>query len=150
LGDGHEGIWNLFADIGKATQRYEILDWFHLMENLHKLELPPDHETSLKALLWQGNVDNVQHTLSRDANPATLRFIAYLTTHRSRIPDYGYFQAQGVTIGSGAVESTVKQINRRLKISGAQWNVHNVSQVLKHRCAYLNGQFTTAQTQQAA
>ncbi|VEP17491.1 hypothetical protein H1P_6180002 [Hyella patelloides LEGE 07179] len=32
----------------------------------------------------------------------------------------------------------LKQIDRRLKISGAQWKPENVSQVLKHRCAYLN------------
>jgi hypothetical protein len=45
-----------------------------------------------------------------------------------------------VRVGSGAIESTIKQIDRRLKISGAQWNEGNVSQVLKHRCAYLNAQ----------
>jgi hypothetical protein len=38
----------------------------------------------------------------------------------------------------GKVESAVKQIDRRLKISGAQWNSENVPQLLKHRCAYLN------------
>ena len=56
------------------------------------------------------------------------------------------FEAENLTetieeicaIGSGAVESTVKQIDRRLKISGAQWKSENVPQVLKHRCAYLN------------
>ncbi|MEG4232888.1 ISKra4 family transposase, partial [Microcoleus sp. Pol11C3] len=42
------------------------------------------------------------------------------------------------SIGSGAVESTVKQIDRRLKISGAQWLKKNVNQMLKLRCAYLN------------
>jgi hypothetical protein len=31
-------------------------------------------------------------------------------------------------------------LDRRLKISGAQWLEQNVSQVLKHRCAYLNAQ----------
>nr|MDG3495202.1 ISKra4 family transposase [Pseudanabaena catenata USMAC16] len=41
-------------------------------------------------------------------------------------------------IGSGAVESTIKQIGRRIKISGAQWKRDNLPQVLKHRCAYLN------------
>ncbi|MDC0832242.1 ISKra4 family transposase, partial [Geitlerinema sp. CS-897] len=35
----------------------------------------------------------------------------------------------------------VKQIGRRLKISGAQWERQNVPQVLKQRCAYLNGDF---------
>ncbi|WP_181314519.1 hypothetical protein [Phormidesmis priestleyi] len=39
----------------------------------------------------------------------------------------------------------MKQINRRLKISGAQWSAHNVPQGLKHRSAYLNGDFTRSQ-----
>ncbi len=38
LGDGHDGIWNLFAEIGEAVQRQEILDWYHLKENLYKIE----------------------------------------------------------------------------------------------------------------
>ena len=45
----------------------------------------------------------------------------------------------GLTIGSGSVESSIKQIGRRIKISGAQWKKENVAQVLKHRCSYLNG-----------
>jgi len=32
----------------------------------------------------------------------------------------------------------VKQIDRRLKISGAQWRRENINQMLKLRCAYLN------------
>ena len=32
-GDGHDGIWNLFAEIGTDGQRCEILDWYHLMKN---------------------------------------------------------------------------------------------------------------------
>lgn len=32
LGDGHDGIWNLFAGIGTSEQRQEILDWYHLVE----------------------------------------------------------------------------------------------------------------------
>ena len=63
---------------------------------------------------------------------------SYLERYRLRIPDYQTFQTQGTTIGSGAVESTIKQISRRIKISGAQWKRDNLPQVLKHRCAYLN------------
>jgi hypothetical protein len=37
LGDGHDGIWNLFARIGTIEQRQEILDWYHLVENLNKV-----------------------------------------------------------------------------------------------------------------
>jgi hypothetical protein len=43
------------------------------------------------------------------------------------------------TFGSGAVESGIKQIARRIKISGASWKSEHVGQVLAHRCAYLNG-----------
>ena len=37
LGDGHQGIWNLFAQIATTEQRWEIIDWFHLKENLYKV-----------------------------------------------------------------------------------------------------------------
>jgi hypothetical protein len=63
---------------------------------------------------------------------------AHLQKHRTRILNYEYLQLEGFDIGSGAVESAVKQIARRVKISGAQWEGKNVPQVLKHRCAYLN------------
>ncbi len=38
LGDGHPGIWGLFANVGAPTQRLEILDWYHLVENLGKID----------------------------------------------------------------------------------------------------------------
>ncbi|MBG1240223.1 ISKra4 family transposase, partial [Nostoc sp. NZL] len=46
------------------------------------------------------------------------------------------------SIGSGAVESAIKQIGARIKISGAQWNVDSVNHILSIRCAYLNGLLT--------
>lgn len=36
LGDGHDGVWNIVEQIGTKDQRREILDWYHLMENLHE------------------------------------------------------------------------------------------------------------------
>jgi hypothetical protein len=65
--------------------------------------------------------------------------MAYLNKHRYRLVNYAYYQAEGISIGSATVESTVKQIGQRIKLSGAQWKKDNVPQVLKHRCAYLNG-----------
>lgn len=37
LEDGHDGIWNIISQIATAPQRREILDWYHLVENLHKV-----------------------------------------------------------------------------------------------------------------
>lgn len=34
LGDGHDGIWNIIHHFAPTAQRREVLDWFHLMENL--------------------------------------------------------------------------------------------------------------------
>lgn len=102
-----------------------------------------------KEHLWKGRVDDAirpwrqrfaiacfaECTLKQAEN-----FCAYLEKHRHRIINYQYYQAEQIcSIGSGAIESTVKQIDRRTKISGAQWNIDNVPQVLAHRCAYLNG-----------
>jgi len=57
--------------------------------------------------------------------------------------NYEYFQSDQIcSISSGAVESAVKQIDQRLKISSAQWNQENVPPILAHRCAYLNDLIT--------
>jgi hypothetical protein len=67
-------------------------------------------------------------------------FCAYLERHSERIINYNYYQAEQLcSIGSGAIESAIKQIGARIKISDAQWNADNVNQVLLNRCAYLNG-----------
>ena len=55
-----------------------------------------------------------------------------------------YLRSQMGSIGSGEIESGIKQIAARVKLTGAQWEEQNVQQVLKQRCAYLNGQFSTA------
>lgn len=72
--------------------------------------------------------------------------MAYLGKHCHRFVNDSYYQAEGISIGSGEVGSLVKQIGRRVKISGAQWNADNVQQVLLQRCAYLNSQVLTLES----
>lgn len=139
LGDGHEGVWSLYSQIGTAENRWEILDWFHLMENLAKVPGSDEQLHSARTLLWQGDVDETLALLAADSSEQARRFCAYLEHHRVRIPNYRYFQDEGFPIGSGDVESLAKQINQRAKISGASWSAENVPQVLAHRCTYLNG-----------
>ena len=141
LGDGHDGIWNLFAAIAPSEQRFEILDWYHLKEHLYAVGGSLRRLDKAEDLLWQGDVEPTINLFAGCKSKQAINFLAYLRNHRHRIPEYGYLQKEGITIGSGSVESTIKQIGRRVKISGAQWNQQNVAQVLKHRCAYLNGYF---------
>ena len=92
----------------------------------------------VEAMLWHGKVEEAIAAFEAWDTPQVKNFLSYLERHRLRLPNYHIYQAQGITIGSGAVESTIKQIGRRIKISGAQWNRANLPQVLKQRCAYLN------------
>lgn len=155
LGDGHDGVWNIFEQIGTKQQRREILDWYHLMENLHKVGGSNQRLKQAKNYLWQGLVDDaiaefddlkkkrcdpdeVSSSRERAPRQQARNFQNYLRKHRSRIPDYQLYQELGICIGSGSVESWIKQIASRIKIVGAQWNSQNVSQMLWLRCAYLN------------
>jgi hypothetical protein len=141
LGDGHPGIWKIVREFTCPGERREILDWFHLVENLHKVGGSLKRLSQAKTLLWQGKIDETLTLISPLKSKKAQNFCQYLETHRHRIVNYDYYQTENIcSIGSGAIESTIKQIDRRLKISGAQWNENNVSQVLKHRCAYLNAQ----------
>ena len=140
LGDGHDGVWNICNEIATASRRREILDWYHLMENLHKVGGSLKRLAHAEDLLWVGKVDETIALFENLRGDQARKFCNYLRKHRSRIVNYSYFQAEGIcSIGSGAVESAIKQINRRAKLSGAQWEPKNVPQLLAHRTAYLNG-----------
>jgi len=140
LGDGHDGVWNIIKELAPSCERREILDWFHLMENLHKVGGSNQRLFSARSLLWRGKVDETILLFSDCTLKQAENFCIYLNKHRHRIVNYEYFQEEQIcSIGSGSIESTIKQIDRRTQISGAQWKAENVPQVLAHRCAYLNG-----------
>lgn len=131
LGDGHDGVWNIFDEI--KHQKIEILDWYHLKENLYKQKFEKDKLKELETDLWKGRVNEVIDKLEEGNN-----FRKYVLKHKERIVNYGYYQMEGITIGSGAVESAVKQINARLNLPGARWKSQNVNKILSLRCSFLN------------
>ena len=118
------------------------MDWYHLVENLGKVGGSKQRLDAVEGFLWQGEVERAIAQFHDWQHERVSTFIADLTKHRPRIVNDGYYQAEGISIGSGAIESTIKQIGRRMKLSGAQWKKGNVPQVLKQRSAYLNGQFS--------
>ena len=153
LGDGHDGVWKIIEQIGTQHQRREILDWYHLMENLYKVGGSNQRLRQAKKYLWQGLVDEASAVFDNLKKKQARNFQNYLRKHRFRIPDYQLYQELDICIGegssgevsspaceprSGSVESWIKQIASRVKIIGAEWNPKNVSQMLRLRCAYLN------------
>lgn len=140
IGDGHDGIWNIIDQLAPDVQRREVLDWFHLIENLHKVGGSQKRLKQAQTLLWKGQVEATIALFADCKGKQAQNFCRYLDKHCDRIINYQYHQAEQIcSIGSGSVESAVKQVDRRTKISGAQWKRENVPQVLAHRCAYLNG-----------
>ncbi|NEP51499.1 MAG: ISKra4 family transposase [Moorea sp. SIO3C2] len=130
LGDGHPGIWKLVKQFNSPGEKREILDWFHLVENLHKVGGSLKRLEKAESLLWEGKIDETIDLISILKKKQATNFCNYLESHRHRIINYSYYKLNKIcSIASGAVESTVKQIDRRLKISGAQWNSENVPQV---------------------
>lgn len=120
LGDGHDGVWNLVKEFGQTEhfERWEILDWYHLKENLYKVGGSLKRLKAAETLLWQGQVEETQALFHDCRGKQVKNFIAYLNKHRSRIVNYSYYQAEQLcSIGSGAVESAIKQIGARIKIA---------------------------------
>jgi hypothetical protein len=139
LGDGHDGVWNVFEAVATPSERLEILDWYHLKENLYKIGGSMNRVKQAESWLWQGCVDEAKALFERCNLDQARKFCNYLEHHRQHIVNYAYFQAEGIPIGSGAVESSIKQIDHRMKLTGAQWKSDNVPNALSVRCAYLNG-----------
>lgn len=96
IGDGHDGIWNIVREFTPQTERREILDWFHLMENLYKIGGSMQRIHTVKELFWQGNVDDAIATFAECQLKQTLNFCVYLKKHRHRIVNYQYYQAEQI------------------------------------------------------
>lgn len=81
LGDGHDGIWNLYGTIGNPTQRREILDWYHLVENLGKVGGSKQRLYAAEARLWQGDVKGAIAQFNDWHPERVTTFMAYLNKH---------------------------------------------------------------------
>ena len=57
LGDGHDGVWNLFEEIGFLAIRQKILDWYHLKQNLYKVGGSLKRLKAAETFLWQGQIE---------------------------------------------------------------------------------------------
>jgi hypothetical protein len=113
IGDGHPGTWNLFQEIGVLEQRQEILDWYHLKENLYKAGGSVKRLKQAENLLWLGQVNEVINLFKELKRKGFKTFCNYLEFHRNRIVNYRYYKEESLSsVGSGTVESTIKRIGR--------------------------------------
>ena len=91
------------------------------MENLHKVGGSLKHLHQAEQLVWQGKVDETLTLFESLKKKQAQVFCNYIRKHRYRIVNYDYYQSEQIcSIGSGAVESAIKQISRKVKLPPAE------------------------------
>jgi hypothetical protein len=146
LGDGARWIWNAAAE--QFGDRIEIVDWYHATEHVWAVAhaVWGDGTAAAKAwgevsltVLYEQGVDPLLRRL-RDLTPTTDQARTVVATERGYFQSnrqrmrYPEFKAQGLPIGSGAVESTAKTlVQLRMKRSGCRWSEAGARGVLMVR-----------------
>ena len=142
--DGAEWIWNLVADL--FPDSIQIVDLYHACQHLSlaAAALFPDNPQRSQRwydqqleVLFQGGASLITAVLQSAGLPEHAR---YFHTHQRRM-QYQEFREQGYPIGSGTVESGVKQFKARLTGPGMRWNRPNAQAMLIIRGAVLAGDF---------
>jgi len=77
LGDGHDGVWNIFKEISCQQERREILDWYHLNENLQKVGGSIKRLKQAEAYLWKGNVESATALFTKLKKKSAVNFGKY-------------------------------------------------------------------------
>lgn len=141
LADGAIWIWNIANDRFKgAIQR---VDLHHVQEHLWKLANELHGQGTADARAWvqpylrwlekrkNGALDVINSLeqlrknikdFSRKEREAIAGEILYFNQHKGRM-DYKAGKAAGQPVGSGAIESTCSQYQRRFKLTGQFWTL---------------------------
>jgi hypothetical protein len=150
--DGAEWIWNLVADL--FPDSVQIIDWYHAPQHLAGAAhaLYPQDEKKAHAWFERRCGDLFQGTITRITRPLEQHGLSdqahYFQAHHRRM-QYQEFQEQGYPIGSGTVESGVKQFKARLTGPGMRWSRLGAERMLVIRAAVLQGNFDTLWRQAA-
>ena len=153
LGDGAAWIWNLVGEHFSGTR--QVVDWYHAKEHLSNAGAQLYGEGTAEAHRWvkqrekrlyQGHADSLAAELTEQARThrrvaAVLRKEAgYFRTNARRM-QYLETREDGFPIGSGMVESGIKQFRARFTGPGMRWNRTGAERLLPVRAAILSHRF---------
>jgi len=141
LSDGATWIRNMAEEFFPDAQ--QILDFFHLSENVHvyakyyykmdESKSKPWAEKTCTALRKSRYTDVLQELKSHDTghmDKCPVNLYGYITNNIKNI-DYAAYEKKGYFIGSGAIESGNKIVmQQRLKQAGMRWNVETAQNLL--------------------
>jgi len=144
VADGAAWIWNI-ADC-HFSQAYHIVDWYHATQHLASaayLRYPEDEaarqawETTMRDHLYAGQVDVIMSDL---VDTPAISKAHYFDTHAHRF-NYEQTRLAGFPLGSGTVESGIKQFKQRLSGAGMRWNIASAQQMASIRATVLSHTF---------
>jgi hypothetical protein len=146
VGDGALWIWNVAEDV--CPDGRQIVDWYHATQKLSSVShvLYPDEDDDKNRLRWFKTMkDHLYHgRIHKIINSPGLRnrddLVLYFSRHHRR-RQYLEFREEKWPIGSGTVESGVKQFKLRLTGVGMRWNEDNANRMLVIRAAVLGNDF---------
>ena len=142
--DGATWIWRLTSDLFPVSE--QIVDWYHANEHLSQAghALHPDDEKAahawwkkMRTPLFKGEIKKITNPLEQ----ADLDNHARYFHHHARRMQYQAFRADGYPIGSGSVESGIKQYKTRLTGAGMRWSRAGVNRMVTIRSAVLSESF---------
>jgi hypothetical protein len=150
LGDGAPCNWTLAEEV--LPDAIQILDWGHAIEHATNCakEVLGEQEAGLIEI-WQRTVERLLAESRLDEAFVQIdacRFLArgparealadlsrYYQTNRHRM-DYKRYRAEGLPIGSGAVESAHRHVlQHRMKLAGQHWDPVKATAMAKLRAA---------------
>lgn len=136
--DGATWIWRLVADLFPVC--HQILDYYHAKQHLAKMahERYPNDET--QAQVWLKEMTDALFNgeifkIIADLQAHDLK-TSYFIHHQRRM-QYQQFRAEGFPIGSGGVESAIKQFKHRLTGAGMRWSRQGAERMITIRSAIL-------------
>ncbi len=146
VADGALWIWDVAEEV--CPDGRQVLDWFHAVEHLADAAaaLYPDEHDAKKRKRWLktyknhlylGQIHKIIRVLRKRGLAQQSR---YFERHKDRM-QYLEFRKKGIPIGSGTVESGVKQFKQRLSASGMRWNADGANRMVLIRTAILSHEF---------
>jgi hypothetical protein len=159
VADGAIWIWNLVEDRFKGAQ--QRVDLYHVREHLWSLANELFGHGTTEARDWvtpllraldrrkDGVLDvinglegvaSVVGKLTTEQRKTLDREIGYFNTHKDRM-DYKQGKRLGQPVGSGAIESTCSQYQRRFKLTGQFWSLSGDEAFLALATLHRNGRW---------
>jgi hypothetical protein len=146
VADGAAWIWNVAEDV--CPDGRQIVDGFHAVQHVTEAAqaLYPDDRDSSKRTQWLTThkehlyMGRIHVIIAALHSHQRADLAAYFEHHQRRM-QYLEFREEGFPIGSGTVESGVKQFKQRLSGTGMRWNADNADRMLVIRAAVLGKDF---------